>query len=152
MNASFLDFGSKAVGLRQRSFHETAPAMAVARAIIAVACLVGFNAAHASASEPLVDKHDFLNAPAAIDRESSTEELQKIFWMCDFAASVGDLDAGQSEQCSEVTAHLERVKFKGNSEAFLAWRRINQAMAHAQLAAGGSELSCQQASQTESRS
>ena len=98
MNASFLDLDSRAAGLRQRSFHVTAPAMAVARAIIVAACSPGLNAAHASASEPLVDKHDFLNAPTAMDRESSTEELQKIFWMCDFAASVGDLDAGQSEQ------------------------------------------------------
>jgi len=148
MNTSVSVFGLKAAHLPQKGFHRTAAAMRVAVGL-GVACSLGLSAARASASEPLVDQHDFLNAPASTSHEGSSEELQKLFWMCDFAASVGDLDAGQSERCSAVTAHLVRAKFKGDSEAFAAWRRLNQAMAHEQLAAGAAELSCQAAPQVE---
>lgn len=136
--------------LLRQGAHRAAVATAVARVC---ACLLALGAASASASEALIDKHDFLNAPASTDRQSSGERLQQIFWMCDFASGVGDLDAGQAAQCSSVAAHLQRVMFKGDAQAFVVWRRLNQAAAHAQLAAGRSELNCLQAvSQTESRS
>lgn len=153
MNTSVPGLDLKAACPRPRSFHAAASTASVAIALSVALGSLGLGAAHASGAEPIIDRHDFLNEVPSTNRASSDPELQKLFWMCDLGASVGDLDAGQSEWCSVVTAHLKRVQFNGDSEAFSEWRRVNQAMAHKQLSAGASEPSCKQAaSQIEARS
>jgi hypothetical protein len=153
MNASRFDFALRAERLsRHRRLFETARAAArVATAGVLVCALAG-STPRASANEPLVDQHDFLNAPAN-SSDSSNEQLEKFFWMCDYAASAGGLDAAQIEPCRVVTAHLKQVRFGGDSDAFVAWSLANRAMAHQQLAVAGSAQSCPTESwQTEARS
>lgn len=154
MNAPFFGFGSVGYLGQRRCFFKAAGATArFASTVSVVVCSLAAGAALAEVNEPLVDRHDFLNSPTKLNSERATGDLEELFWMCDYAASVDDLDAGQIDLCRAVAAQLKRVKFDDDADAFGAWRRLNQAMAHEQLAAGSSEPSCQQAaSQIESRS
>ncbi len=105
------------------------------------------------AGEPLADEHDFLNDVASPSFERRTVELEELFWMCDYASSVGDLDVAQAEQCEAVKEHLKRDKFVGDSEKLLAWWRLNKDVAHRKLAAVRSEASeCVNVAHSEARS
>ena len=93
------------------------------------------------AGEPLADKHDFLNEVASPSFEGRTVRLEELFWMCDYASSVGDLDVAQAEQCEAVREHLKRDKFVGDSGKLLAWWRLNKDVAHRTLAGVRSDAS-----------
>lgn len=144
MKASSLKFHRAALRLGCRRKLPRAFVMAI------VACSMGLNPVFAG--EPLADRHDFLNAEALPGSEGRTIELEALFWMCDHAASVADLDSGQAAQCEAVTEQLKRIKFAGDSERMLGWWRLNRADAHREMASGSGTLDCRNVAQSEAGS
>ena len=98
----------------------------------------------ASSSEPLVDKHDFINPLKSADAASGTIELEKLFWMCDYAATSGALEAHEIEMCGAVTQQLQRVKFDDDFDKLLVWWRVNKEAQHLAFADAGVIGSCGQ--------
>lgn len=147
MKAAFFGIGSAA----EREFFRSRLLRALAVAVVTYSTGGGLGSAHAG--EPLVDKHDFLNDVALPSFERKTVELEAVFWMCDYALSVGDLDVAQAEQCEAVKEQLKRDKFVGDSEKLLAWWRLNKDVAYRQLAGVRSAASeCLNVAHSESRS
>lgn len=87
----------------------------------------------ASASEPLADRHDFINPQTAAETSSSTVELERLFWMCDDAAGSGTLDEHEIEVCGAATEALRRAKFDGDFDKLLAWWRLSKETEHQAL-------------------
>jgi len=141
MKASSLKFFRAALQLSCR------PELPRAFVMAMVACSMGLNPVFAG--EPLADKHDFLNAEALPSSEGQTIELEGLFWMCDYAASVADLDSGQAAQCEAVKEQLKRNKFAGDSEKMLGWWRLNRAVAHREMTSGSRTLDCRNVAQSE---
>ena len=75
----------------------------------------------ASVSEPLVDRHDFINAQKSQHASDGMIELEKLFLMCDHTAAVGMLDAHETELCPVVSEQLRLAKFDGDLDRLLAW-------------------------------
>jgi len=86
-----------------------------------------------SAAEPLADRHDFINPQKSTEAASSTVELERLFWMCDYAAGTGTLDAHEIEMCSAATQQIRLAKFAGDSEKLLAWWRLSKDAEHKML-------------------
>jgi hypothetical protein len=80
-------------------------------------------------------------AQTALDTEWGLEEIEKAFWVCDHAASIGLLDMGSAIVCSRLTEALKQRKFDGNFQALLAWWQQHREAEHQALArAGGASL------------
>lgn len=81
------------------------------------------------------------NAQAGIAAEWPLGELEKAFWVCDYAATIGHLDNGTAITCSNVTEALKQRKFDGDFNAMLAWWQQHKEAEHLTLAkAGGKPL------------
>ncbi|MEO8186704.1 MAG: hypothetical protein ABI580_04985 [Burkholderiaceae bacterium] len=87
----------------------------------------------APVSEPLVDKHDFINPQKSAEATDGARELERLFWMCDYAATAGTLEANEVEMCGAATEALQRIKLDGDSEKLLAWWRLNKETEHQAL-------------------
>ena len=53
-------------------------------------------------------------------------EIEKAFWVCDYASSNSFLDQGVAATCSYTFEELKSRKFKGDWPAFLAWWKANK--------------------------
>lgn len=60
-------------------------------------------------------------------------DLEKAFWICDYAQANGVIDAHEEAFCSAVTVQLRRVKFEGDMEKLLAWWQENKVTQHQEL-------------------
>ena len=98
--------------------------------------------------EPIIDRHDFINPLKSADAASGTIELEKLFWMCDYAATSGGLEAHEIEMCGAVTQQLQRVKFEDDFDELLAWWRVNKEAQHLALASAGVIGYCAQGDRT----
>lgn len=81
-------------------------------------------------SEPLMDKHDFINTPKSVEVVTGAKELEQLFWMCDYAATAGTLQNNEIEMCGAVTEQLKLSKFDGDFEKLLAWWRVSKEAEH----------------------
>lgn len=90
----------------------------------------------ASSGEPLVDKHDFINPLRSVEASSGAMELERLFWMCDYAATAGTLQDNEIEMCSAVAEQLKLSKFGGDADKLLAWWRLNKETQHQAQGAG----------------
>jgi hypothetical protein len=64
-----------------------------------------------------------------------TAELERAFWLCDYASATGPVDAGTLVTCSAVYEDLSIRKFEGDLEAMLTWYEQNKAVQHHAIAA-----------------
>ena len=81
-------------------------------------------------------------APAAaqvgIGAELRMAELEKAFWACDHAATVGRIDSGTAITCGGLTETLKKRKFNSDFNAMLAWWRQHKETEHVALEAAHS--------------
>lgn len=74
-------------------------------------------------------------AQAGIGTELRMAELEKAFWACDYAATVGRIDSGTAITCGGLTEALKMRKFDGDFNAMLAWWRQHKEAEHLALEA-----------------
>ena len=72
-------------------------------------------------------------AQAGIGTELRMAELEKAFWACDHAATVGRIDSGTASTCSVLYETLKQRKFNSDFNAMLAWWRQHKQAAHLAL-------------------
>ncbi len=104
------------------------PAMKAAAAVLIAAGAAGWSAPS--------------SAQATIGAELRLAELEKAFWVCDHAATIGPIDSGTAITCGSLTEALKQRKFDGDFNAMLAWWRQHKEAEHMALAqADGTSLS-----------
>ncbi|MBA2412055.1 MAG: hypothetical protein H0V63_04420, partial [Burkholderiaceae bacterium] len=94
-------------------------AVLLAGALIATTAVAAQSVFAVAGGEPLVDKHDFINTEK-FPQAGNTVELERLFWMCDYAATVETLDAHEVEMCAAVTERLRLVNFDDDFDRLLA--------------------------------
>ena len=62
-----------------------------------------------------------------------TGDLEKTFWVCDYAGTNGMVDTDQVVVCIAITAELKRMKFEGDFGRLLAWWNLNKVAHHHEL-------------------
>jgi hypothetical protein len=102
-------------------------AMRTAAAVLLVASGAGWSAAS--------------NAQPIAATELPLAQLERSFWVCDHAATVGLLDSGTAIACGSLAEVVKQRKFGGDFNAMLAWWRQHKEAEHRALAkAGGPSL------------
>jgi hypothetical protein len=72
--------------------------------------------------------------PAAAQSPGAQDfDLEEIFWLCDYAASTGMVDASERAVCNAVTDQLKTERFGGDFEQMLRWWQANKFVRHQQL-------------------
>ncbi|WP_173024817.1 hypothetical protein [Acidovorax sp. SRB_14] len=99
------------------------PAMKVATAALIVTGVAGGSAPS--------------RAQATIDVELRLDELEKAFWVCDYAATIDLVDIGNAIACGSLTEALRQRKFGGDFNAMLAWWQQHKEAEHLELSKGG---------------
>ena len=77
-------------------------------------------------------------AQPGIGAELRMAELEKGFWACDHAATVGRIDSGTAITCGGLTETLKQRKFNSDFNAMLAWWRQHKEAEHLALEAAHS--------------
>jgi hypothetical protein len=81
------------------------------------------------------------SAQTAIGAELHLDEIEKAFWVCDYAASIRLVDMGSAITCSRLTEALKQRKFDGDFHAMLTWWQQHREAEHQALArTGGTSL------------
>lgn len=62
-------------------------------------------------------------------------DLEKAFWLCDYAGTTGGVDSGTGIACSMITEQLKNRNFNGDFEAMVAWWRERKPAEHQRLEA-----------------
>jgi hypothetical protein len=102
-------------------------------ALAAVAAALGWNSVDATAAQRLD-----VPRPAAAQLASVQDgELEEIFWLCDYAASTGMVDASERAACAAITDQLKLERFGGDFEQMLRWWQANRFVRHQQLERDG---------------
>jgi len=65
--------------------------------------------------------------------DMSVDQLEKTFWVCDHAATMGGVSATPASFCAVVTAELKKQKFDGDFEGLLTWWRLNKVAEYQKL-------------------
>ena len=104
--------------MAQTLFSNAAAALLVAASLVAAAAPAG--------------------AHAGIGAELRMAELEKAFWACDHAATVGRIDSGTAITCGGLTETLKKRKFNSDFNAMLAWWRQHKETEHEALEAAHS--------------
>jgi hypothetical protein len=73
-------------------------------------------------------------AQAAVGAKLPMAELERAFWACDHAATVGRIDSGTAITCGALTETFKQRRFNGDFSAMLAWWRLNKEAEHLALA------------------
>ena len=111
--------------LNQRGFSGFAQVAALA----AVAAALGWNPVDATAAQRLD-----VPRPAEAQRVNAHDvDLEEVFWLCDYAASAGMVDASERAVCAAVTDQLKLERFGGDFEQMLRWWQANKFVRHQQL-------------------
>jgi hypothetical protein len=98
-------------------------AMKTAAAMLLVACVTGWPAAS--------------SAQTIAATELPLTELEKSFWVCDHAATIGLIDSGTAIACGSLTEVLKQRKFGGDFNVMLTWWRQHKETEHLALAKAG---------------
>ncbi len=61
-------------------------------------------------------------------------ELERAFWVCDHAATIGRVDSGTAITCGALTEMFKQRRFNGDFNALLAWWQLNKEAEHLALA------------------
>jgi hypothetical protein len=62
----------------------------------------------------------------AVGAKLPMAELERAFWACDHAATVGRIDSGTAITCGALTETFKQRRFNGDFNAMLAWWRENK--------------------------
>jgi len=62
-----------------------------------------------------------------------TAELEKAFWVCDYAGTNGTAGGDQAVMCIAITDELKRTKFDGDFDRLVAWWKVNKVARHQEL-------------------
>lgn len=73
-------------------------------------------------------------AEGAVGATWPVAELERAFWACDHAATVGRIDSGTAITCAALTETFKQRKFNGDFSAMLTWWRLNKEAEHLALA------------------
>lgn len=76
-------------------------------------------------------------AQAIVGAELRLDELEKAFWVCDYAATINIVDIYNAINCSRLTEALRQRKFEGDFIAMLAWWQRHKEAEHLELSKGG---------------
>lgn len=76
-------------------------------------------------------------AQAMAGAELRLDELEKAFWVCDYAATISIVDVHDAMNCSHFIEALRQRKFAGDFVAMLAWWRQHKEAEHRELSKGG---------------
>ena len=60
-------------------------------------------------------------------------DLEDLFWRCDYAATVGVVDADERALCTAVAEQLKAQRFGGDFERMLNWWQVNKPVQHQKL-------------------
>ena len=98
------------------------------RIVLALAALA------ALASSPAFAENEVCEParPARVE-DMSIDQLENMFWVCDYAATVGGVSATPASFCAVVTAELKKQKFGGDYEGLLDWWRLNKVAEYQKL-------------------
>ena len=91
----------------------------------------------ASGNDPVIDKHDFINPQKSIEAARGAIELERLFWMCDYAATAGTLQDNEIEMCGAAIEQVKVARFDGDYDKLLAWWRLNKEAEHQALFGAG---------------
>ncbi|HVG04046.1 MAG TPA: hypothetical protein VM937_03810 [Burkholderiaceae bacterium] len=94
--------------------------------------------------DPIIDAHDFVNRTEVTSGASGDRELEKLFWMCDYAATVSTLELHELEMCGAVIKQLRLATFGGDFDEWIEWYGLNKEAEHEALEVGAEIRSCGQ--------
>jgi hypothetical protein len=60
-------------------------------------------------------------------------DLEKAFWVCDYAGTNGVVGPDQAAACIAITDELKRAKFEGDFDRLVEWWRLNKVTQHQAL-------------------
>lgn len=60
----------------------------------------------------------------------TTVDLEKAFWVCDYAGTNSVVDPDQAAACIAITDELKRTKFDGDFDRLVSWWRLNKVAQH----------------------
>jgi hypothetical protein len=60
-------------------------------------------------------------------------ELEKAFWVCDYAGTNGVVDPMQGAACIAITDEFKRVQFDGDLDRLVAWWSLHKIARHQEL-------------------
>ncbi len=60
-------------------------------------------------------------SPAPGFGDVDVQQLERIFWVCDYAAATDGVDGSTGMACGNATEQLKQRKFDGDFAAMLAW-------------------------------
>ena len=83
-------------------------------------------------------EEDFPTAEVEIEvAASDLADLEKSFWICDYAATTYGVDMVDGDACGTVYEGLKRVKFGGDFDALVDWWSEHKATEHEALELAG---------------
>ena len=62
-------------------------------------------------------------------------ELERAFWLCDYAGTTGSLGMGAAGACSSIYEELKIQKFKGDFDSMWVWWQQSKLTQHRAIAA-----------------
>jgi hypothetical protein len=98
--------------------------------VAALSCSQALYSAAARAEQPQ-DVSKMLRAKIAL---FPGEELEKVFWVCDYTATKEGIDSTPMELCSAVFDVVRDLKFGGDFDQLLRWWQQNKQTEHSGLA------------------
>jgi hypothetical protein len=61
---------------------------------------------------------------------STPADLDRAFWLCDYAGTTGSVDTNMAIACTAITEELTIKKFSGDFDAMVAWWRKHKPAEH----------------------
>jgi hypothetical protein len=101
--------------------------------VITVGTILSWNSLSAGAQQR-TSARESVRAPAPA---AMPADLERAFWLCDYAGTTGSVDTGTAMACSTITEELKIQKFNGDFDAMLAWWRENKPGEHQAIEAAG---------------
>lgn len=99
------------------------------------ACALALAAANASADGVLAGQRPL--SPQSLELHAAmlhAADLEKAFWICDYAATTRGVDDTPADFCIGVYDELKTRKFGGDFEQLLSWWQQNKPAEHEKLA------------------
>jgi hypothetical protein len=109
------------------------PYLARLAALATIAAALGWLPADAAAAH----RRDAAQTAVAQSSGARGMDLEELFWLCDYAATNGRVDATDRAACGAVTDELKLERFGGDSEQLLQWWRANKTVRHQQIERDG---------------
>lgn len=72
--------------------------------------------------------------PASLAPVEEDVALERVFWECDYTATIRMFDPNEAATCSWLSEELKARKFQGDFEQMLAWWSANKSAEHRKVA------------------